>query len=178
MDRLARHLPALRWRLTRWQQALGFWGLLAIAVMFGALLIEAVVIQPAVQQDAQRRQEVEIGIAEQPQQVQVTEPAVVEKLPEAADFAPRLEAVLALIQQRGFTVEQTNLSYSNPGDTGLQRLEVEVPLTGPYSILRDTLAAIAQEPAVRIESLSLERKDISSGLLSIVLKLSLLGVVQ
>lgn len=175
MDALTRHL---RWHLLQWQQRLGFWGLLALGVMAAALLIEVTVIHPASVADRQRRAELEAGIAEQPQEVQVTEPAVVEKMPSADDFAPRLEHLLGTLARRGFIVEQTTLAYSSPSDTGLQRLDVEIPLTGPYSLLRDALTDVVKEPAVRIESLTLERKDISSGLLTISLKLSVLGVVE
>ncbi len=178
MDALTRHLPRLRWQLMQSQRRLGFWGLLALGMMAAALLIDAAVIHPAVRADQQRRQELEAGIAEQPQAVQVTEPAVVEKMPSADDFAPRLEKLLSLLTQRGFLIAQTNVAYSAPGDTGLQRLEVEIPLSGPYSLLRDVLDEVTHEPAVRIESLTLERKAISSGMLNINLKLSVLGVMQ
>ncbi|MGF6093706.1 hypothetical protein [Pseudomonas sp. 18175] len=178
MDALTRHLPRLRWYLMQWQQSLGFWGLLALAMMGAALVIEISVIHPAGVADQQRRQELQAGIAEQPQEVQVTEPAVVEKMPSAEDFAPRLERLLSIISQRGFVIEQTTLAYSAPADTGLQRLDVEIPLVGPYHLLREVLVDIAQQPAVRIESLTLERKEITSGLLNINLKLSVLGVVE
>lgn len=178
MDALTRHLPRLRWHLLQWQQRLGFWGLLALAAIAAALLIEVAVIHPAGAADSQRRQELEAGIAEQPQEVQVTEPALVEKMPSADDFAPRLEKLLAVLTQRGFIIEQTTLAYSAPGDTGLQRLDAEIPLTGPYSLLREALADVTREPAVRIESLTLERQAISSGMLTISLKLSVLGVAE
>lgn len=178
MDALSRHVPRLRWQLMQGQQRLGFWGLLALGTMAAALLIDMTVIRPALVLDQQRRQEVEAGIAEQPQEVQVTEPAVVEKMPGADHFAPRLEKLLGLLAQRGFLIEQTSLAYSVPGDTGLQRLEVEIPLTGPYSLLREVLNEVAREPAVRIDSLTLERKAITSGMLNIHLKLSVLGVVE
>lgn len=178
MDALTRHVPRLRWQLLQWQQRLGFWGLLALGLIAAALLIEVAVIQPAGIVDSQRRQELETGIAEQPQEVQVTEPAVVEKMPSADDFAPRLEKLLAVFTQRGFIIEQTTLAYSAPGDTGLQRLDAEIPLNGPYSLLRDALTDVTREPAVRIESLTLERKEITSGMLTINLKLSVLGVVE
>ncbi|KMT56128.1 hypothetical protein [Pseudomonas fildesensis] len=178
MDALTLYLPRLRWHLLQWQQRLGFWGLLALGVIATALVIEAAVIHPAGITDRQRRQELEAGIAEQPQQVQVTEPAVVEQLPTAADFAPRLEQLLGILTRRGFIIEQTTLAYSAPGDTGLQRLDVDIPLTGPYLLLRETLSDVAKETAVRIESVTLERKEITSGLLSIGLKVSVLGVVE
>ena len=178
MDALTRHLPRLRWQLMQWRQNLGFWGLLALGVMAAALLIEAGVTHPAGVADRQRRQEIQAGIAEQPQEVQVTEPAMVEKLPTANDFAPRLERLLERLTQRGFIIEQTTLGYSAPGDTGLQRLDAEIPLSGPYSLLRDALNDIAQEPAVRIEHLTLERKEITSGMLTINLKVSVLGVTR
>ena len=162
----------------QWQQSLGFWGLLALVLMAAALVIEITVIHPAGVADHQRRQELEAGIAEKPQEVQVTEPAVVEQMPSAADFAPRLEHLLGILTRRGFVIEQTTLAYSAPGDTGLQRLDVEVPLTGPYVLLREALADVAQAPAVRIENVTLERKEILSGMLSISLKVSVLGVVE
>ena len=178
MEALTRYLPRLRWHLMQWQQNLGFWGLLALGVMAAALLIEISVIHPAGAADTLRREELEAGIGEQPQNVQVTEPAVVEKMPSAEDFAPRLERLLGTLSQRGFVIDQTTLAYSAPGDTGLQRLDVEIPLVGPYHLLREVLVDIAQQPAVRIESLTLERKEITSGLLNINLKLSVLGVVE
>lgn len=178
MDTLTRHLPRLRWHLMQWQQSLGFWGLLALVVMAAALVIDVAVVHPASVADSQRRQELQAGIAEQPQNVQVIEPAVVEKMPRADDFAPRLEKLLDTLSRRGFIIEQTTLAYSVPSDIGLQRLDVEIPLTGPYSLLREALADAVQEPAVRIENLTLERKEIISGLLSISLKVSVLGVVE
>lgn len=178
MGVLTRHLPHLRWHLMQWQQRLGFWGLLALGLMAATLLIEVTVIQPAGIVDSQRRQELEAGIAEQPEDVQVTEPAVVERLPSAQDFAPRLEKLLGALTQHGFIVEQTTLAYSASGDTGLQRLDVDIPLVGPYALLRDALVDVANEPAVRIERLTLERKEITSGMLNINLKVSVLGVLE
>ena len=178
MDALTRHLPRVRWHLMQWQQNLGFWGLLAVVVMAAVLVIEVTVIHPAEVADNLRRQELEAGIAERPQDVQVTEPATVEKIPSADDFALRLEQLLGSLTQRGFVIEQTTLAYSAPDDTGLQRLDVEIPLAGPYSLLREVLADVAREPAVRIENLTVERKNIISGLLNINLKVSLLGVVE
>lgn len=178
MDTFTRHVPRLRWQLMQWQQRLGFWGLLALGAMALALLVEVAVIHPAKVADHQRRLELETGIGEQPQDVHVTEPAMVENLPAAHDFPARLEKLLAVLTRRGFIIEQTTLTYSAPADTGLQRLDVEIPLAGPYVLLRDALTDAAQEPAVRIESLTLERKDITSGMLTINLKLSVLGVVE
>ena len=178
MHALTRHLPRLRWQLTLWQQRLGFWGRLAVGAMMAALVIEVTVIYPAGISDNLRRQELQAGIDEQPQDVQVTEPAVVERLPSAQDFAPRLETLLGVLSRYGFAIEQTTLAYSAPGDTGLQRLDVEIPLSGPYALLRNALVDLSNEPAVRIERVTLERKDISSGMLDINLKVSVLGVVE
>ncbi|MCM2364009.1 hypothetical protein [Pseudomonas sp. SR18] len=178
MDTLTRYLPRLRWQLMQCQRRLGFWGLLALGVMFTTLVIEVAVIYPAGATDRMRRQEIQAGIDEQPQEVQVTEPVVVERLPSADDFAPRLEKLLGVLTQRGFIIKQTTLAYSAPGDSGLQRLDVDIPLTGPYTLLRDALTDVAKEPAVRIEHLTLERKDITSGMLNITLKVSVLGVTQ
>lgn len=178
MDHFTRHLPRLRWQLMQWQQHLGVWGLLALGVIAAALVMEGTIIYPADTTDNLRRQELQAGIAEQPQEVQVTEPAVVERLPSAEDFAPRLEKLLGILTQRGFIIEQTTLAYSAPGDTGLQRLDADIPLNGPYILLREALVDIAKEPAVRIENVSLERKEIVSGMLSIDLKVSVLGVVE
>jgi hypothetical protein len=185
IKRLTRYLPPrnqwllrLRWQLVYWQQILGFWGVLALGIMTGTLLVKLTLIGPALEQDALRRQELQSAIAERPQDVQVTEPAAIEKLPDAQAFATRLEKILTLIQQQGFSIDQTTLSYSTPGDSGLQRLDIEIPLTGTYPALRQALAAVVQEPAIRIENLTLERKEIDAAHLTIGLKLSMLGVVE
>lgn len=56
MDTLTRHLPRLRWQWMQWQQRLGFWGVLALAVMAAALVVEVSVIHPANSADRERRQ--------------------------------------------------------------------------------------------------------------------------
>lgn len=170
-------LPRLRWSLMRGQQALGVWGLLAIGSMVVALLLELTLIGPAAGQDALRRQELTTAIAEQPQQVQVTEPSVIEQLPTAEAFAARVEQLLSRLGQHGFSVEQTTLTYTSTVEAQLQRLELDIPLSGSYPALRRALADVAREPGVRIENLSLERKDIHTDLLTIGLKLSLLGAL-
>jgi hypothetical protein len=175
---LVQWLPRLQWQLAHWQQILGFWGLLALGVITCTLLIKWTLIVPSLEQDALRRQELQAAIAERPQDVQVTEPAAVEKLPSAQAFATRLEKILTLIQQQGFNIDQTTLSYSTPGDDGLQRLDIDIPLAGTYPALRQALAIVVQEPAVRIENLTLERKEIDIAQLTINLKLSVLGVVD
>lgn len=171
-------MPRLRWQAVRGLQKLGFRGLLAVGLIAAAMLLDLVLIGPAFNQDTLRRQAIQAGIAERPQDVQVTEPAVVEKLPTAQAFAPRLEKVLVLIQQHGFIIDQTTLAYSALGDSGVQRLDVDVPLSGTYPALRQALTAIALEPGVRIENLTLERQEIHATQLAIGLKFSLLGVPE
>ncbi|WP_294738098.1 GspMb/PilO family protein [uncultured Pseudomonas sp.] len=175
---LALWLPRLRWQTVRVQQALGFWGLLAVGVIVVSGLIDLTLIGPAFEQDTLRRQAIQAGIDERPQDVHVTAPVMVEKLPTAQAFAPRLEKVLLLIQQHGFIIDQTSLAYSAPGDSGVQRLDIDVPLSGSYPALRQALAAVAQEPGVRIENLTLERQEINTPHLAIGLKLSMLGVEE
>lgn len=171
-------LARLRWGLMLARQALGFAGGLAMLVIAAAVLIDIGVTGPARAQDSVRRAELESAIAARPQEVFVTEPSAVNKLPTAQAFAMRLERVLSLLQEQGFSIDQTNLAYSSPGDAQVQRLDVEIPVTGSYPALRRALDEIVQQPAVRVENLVLERKDITASQLAINLKVSLLGVLE
>ncbi len=85
---------------------------------------------------------------------------------------------MTALQQNGFAVLQTDFQYSSVADDQTQRLELDIPLSGTYPTLRRALDDVARQPAVRIESLSLQRKDIASAQLDIRLRLSLLAVLK
>ncbi|AMB83843.1 hypothetical protein AWM79_00360 [Pseudomonas agarici] len=174
----ARLQARLRWSLAQMQRFLGFWGGLALLLIVVALVIRQGLIVPGLDNSAMRLREARAGIAERPLDLHAAEPRAVRQLPDTDSFEARLGSLVAVLQQNGFAVLQTDFQYSSPGDDQTQRLELDIPLSGAYPTLRRALDEVVQQPAVRIESLSLQRKDITSAQLDIRLRLSLLAVLK
>ncbi|WP_191489542.1 GspMb/PilO family protein [Pseudomonas sp. FEN] len=168
----------LRWYLAQAQRILGFWGGVALLLIAAALVIRLGVVRPGLEDSAMRLREARAGIAERPQDLHIAEPQAVRRLPDTDSFEPRLESLLSVLQQNGFAVLQTDFQYSAPGDDQTRRLELDIPLSGSYPALHKALVDLVQQPAVRIESLSLQRKDIATAQLDIRLRLSLLAVLK
>ncbi|NVZ66777.1 hypothetical protein HX867_32170 [Pseudomonas gingeri] len=168
----------LRWSLAQVQRLLGFWGGLALLLIVGALVIRQGLVVPGLEDSALRLREARAGIAEGPLDLHAAEPQAVRRLPDTDSFEARLESLLTVLQQNGFAVLQTDFQYSSPGDDQTRRLELDIPLSGAYPTLRKALDEVARQPAVRIESLSLQRKDITTAQLDIRLRLSLLAVLK
>lgn len=168
----------LRWYLAQLQRLLGVGGGLALLLIVAALVIRQGVIVPGLDDSALRLREARAGIAEQPLDLHADEPQAVRRLPDTDSFEARLQSLLTALQQNGFAVLQTDFQYSSVADDQTQRLELDIPLSGTYPTLRKALDDVARQPAVRIENLSLQRKDIASAQLDIRLRLSLLAVLK
>lgn len=168
----------LRWSVAQGQRLLGFWGGLALLLIVAALVLRQGLIIPGLDASAVRLREARAGIAERPLDLQASEPQAVRQLPDTDSFEARLESLLTVLQRNGFAVQQTDFQYSSAGDEQTRRLELDIPLNGAYPNLRTALDEVARQPAVRIESLSLQRKEIASAQLDIRLRVSLLAVLK
>ncbi|QXI28105.1 GspMb/PilO family protein [Pseudomonas vanderleydeniana] len=175
----AEHLQALlRWHLARGQRLLGTWGILAMLLIIAALVIRQGLVVPALADSTLRLSQAQAGIAERPLDLHANEPQAVRSLPDSDSFEARLEPVLMALQHNGFAVLQTDFQYTSQTDEQTRRLALDIPLTGSYPALRKTLDELVRQPALRIDSLSLQRKDIDTAQLEIRLRLSLLAVLK
>lgn len=168
-------LPRVRWHTAQWQRTLGFPGMLALLLIGAFLAIHYGVIAAGLRDNAVRLQEAQAGIDAQPQNVNLRASKAVQQLPLASTFEARLETVQGILQRNGFAVLQTTYQHSTNTTDQTQRLDMEIPLQGQYPALREALNRLAPVPALRIESLRVERKNIAQQQLDIQLKLSLLG---
>lgn len=172
----AQMLPRVRWILANAQRALGAWGLLALFLIAATLGTQLGVIAPGNKSVDLRREEALAAIATKPDAVQNKEPIQLHKLPTIATFDHRLEAILSTLQNNHFLIQETSFSYTRVDENRLQRLEVDIPMFGSYIKLRKALPLLMQQPAVRVENISIERKSINDTVAYIRLKISLLGV--
>ncbi|WP_017902393.1 GspMb/PilO family protein [Pseudomonas asplenii] len=168
----------LHWHLARTRDLLGTWGGLAALLIVTALVIRQGLIVPALADNDLRLEQARAGIAERPLDLHAREPRAVRHLPGTDSFEARLEPLLAILQGNGFAVLQTNFQYVSQTDEQTRRLALDIPLNGGYPALRKALDELVRQPALRIDSLSLQRQDIASAQLEIRLRLSLLAVLK
>lgn len=180
---LARFLPdkaqavqRLRWFAANVQRALGSRGTLALLVIAATLITQLGVINPGHEGIAMRLKEAQAGISVKPDAVQKREPSRLHQLASTDTFDARLEALISALKSHRLLIKDIQFQYSPVDENRLQRLEVELPMLGTYLMLREALPALLEQPAVRVESISLSRKTIGDPVVEISLKLSLLGV--
>ncbi|ARL38876.1 hypothetical protein [Burkholderia pseudomallei] len=84
-------------------------------------------------------------------------------------------SVFEILEHNG--IERKHATYRRDVEAKgkLRRLTIGIAASGSYAGLRAALRAIAIQPMVRIESVSLERERIDSAQLDINLRISLLG---
>lgn len=172
----AKILPRLLWIAADAQQALGAWGLLALFLLAAALGTQLGVIAPGSKSIELRREQAQNGIDAKPDAVQNKVPIQLHRLPTTDTFDHRLEAILSILQNNRFLIHETSFRYARVDENRLQRLEVDIPMFGSYMMLHEALPLLQQQPAVRVETISVERKSIGDTAAYVRLKLSLLGV--
>lgn len=180
---IARFLPdkaqavaRLRWFAANVQRALGSRGTIALLVIAAALVTQFGVINPGNEGIAMRLAEAQAGISVKPDAVQNTEPSLMNQLATTDTFEARLETLITTLKSHRLLIQDIQYQYSPVDENKLQRLDVELPMFGTYLMLRDVLPTLLEQPAVRVESVSLTRKTIGDPVTEIRLKLSLLGV--
>lgn len=172
----AKILPRLLWIAADAQQALGAWGLLALFLLAAALGTQLGVIASGSKSIEMRREQAQNGIDAKPDAVQNKMPIQLHRLPTTDTFDHRLEAILSILQNNRFLIHETSFRYARVDENRLQRLEVDIPMFGSYMMLHEALPLLQQQPAVRVETISVERKSIGDTAAYVRLKLSLLGV--
>ena len=172
----AKILPRLLWIAADAQQALGAWGLLALFLLAAALGTQLGVIASGSKSIEMRREQAQNGIDAKPDAVLNKVPIQLRQLPTTDTFDHRLEAILSILQNNRFLIHETSFRYARVDENRLQRLEVDIPMFGSYMMLHEALPLLQQQPAVRVETISVERKSIGDTAAYVRLKLSLLGV--
>ncbi|WP_414448999.1 hypothetical protein AB4851_06935 [Burkholderia sp. 22PA0099] len=84
-------------------------------------------------------------------------------------------ALFEILAQNG--LERKNATYRSAAEVKgkLRRLTIDIALHGSYLGLREAIRAIAGQPMVRIESVTIERDGIDSADINAALQVSMLG---
>lgn len=172
----AQVVPRLRWFAANVQRALGSRGTIALLVIAAALATQLGVINPGNEGITMRLAEAQAGISVKPDAVQNKAPSMMNQLATTDTFDVRLETLIATLKSHRLLIQDLQFQYSPVDENKLQRLEVELPMFGTYLMLREVLPTLLEQPAVRVESVSLTRKKIGDPVTEIRLKISLLGV--
>ncbi|MFG6448896.1 hypothetical protein ACG0Z6_11690 [Roseateles sp. BYS180W] len=95
-------------------------------------------------------------------------------LPEAATQAQRLAELLELGLRHGVNAPHTEHRLQREAQSGLQRLQVRMPVQAGYAELRQFIeAALLHDPALSLDGLKLQRKEPQDPLLEAELLWSL-----
>jgi hypothetical protein len=96
--------------------------------------------------------------------------------PAAADNAQRSARLLALARRHGLEATRAEFGHGVEPSLSLTRYRVTLPLQGRYGRLRAFVAdALAADPALQLDALSLRRADVGAGALEAQLQFTLLS---
>ncbi|AIO28881.1 hypothetical protein [Burkholderia cepacia] len=84
-------------------------------------------------------------------------------------------SLFEILSQNG--LERKHATYRREAEVKgkLRRLTISIALSGSYAGLREAMRKIADQPMVRIESVTIEREKIDSPVVNVDLRVSLLG---
>ncbi|WP_156183957.1 GspMb/PilO family protein [Chromobacterium sp. LK1] len=167
----------LRWQRQVLACHLGRGGQLALAAC-GLLLGYGALAQWPQQQDLQQRRQ---RLSAPPRALPAAEPTARAQQLRAQlseDMNPRKQALLAQLSQAGLIV--FDAAYRDEPEAGgkLRRVSVELSAAGRYPELMAALVALKAQPLLRLETLTLERAQTTNVMLSIRMRLSMLGAGQ
>ncbi|AKM02847.1 MULTISPECIES: hypothetical protein [Burkholderia cepacia complex] len=166
----------LRWGRYVATRKLGVPGLLAAGAVVGLLGLHALYIQPGGTRLDATRGALAKDLA-----------ALPKPGPKAGDSGMTLQDVQQLrsreqayslfeiLSQNG--LERKHATYRREAEVKgkLRRLTISIALSGSYAGLREAMRKIADQPMVRIESVTIEREKIDSPVVNVDLRVSLLG---
>ncbi|MCP3024481.1 hypothetical protein [Cupriavidus basilensis] len=84
-------------------------------------------------------------------------------------------SIFQILAQHGLEREQATYRREIEAKGKLRRLTIGITASGSYTGLREAMREIADQPMVRIESVSIERDKIENPIISIDMRVSLLG---
>lgn len=158
------------------RRRLGVFGLCAAAVLAALPVVHALHLQPEAERLAGVRAESRKALAALPKPDDVKGAAGmtlhdVQKL----QVSEQAYSLFEILKKNG--VDRKNATYRRDVEAKgkLRRLTIGIVATGPYAGLREALRVIADQPMVRIESVSVERDRIDRPTVDVNLRISLLG---
>lgn len=162
---LARDLPQLRYQLMRMGPA----GLTGVAVLMAAVVTAFALLIPAHQSLWQLRTELtKTGRAAQvPSQPDQSRQQFAAALPTRGQIPALLGIVLVQATESGVVLEQGKYTFTPATATRLARYTFEFPIKADYGKIRTFInKSLAALPALGLEKLHVERKNVGDSLVS------------
>lgn len=172
-------LPWASWQLALQLQLrrLGWPVLLGIA-----LSLAAVVVWLALPQARQQLQSTRLALAHAQSTQSVSKPqaapdqlgTLYQVLDQGRDRDQDLAQLFALAREEGWDLAQADYRLLPQNQAGLQRLQIQLPLTGSYADVRDLCKALLRgKPNLSLDELSFKRDNADQVNIEVTLKLSL-----
>ncbi|GAB3244553.1 hypothetical protein [Chitinimonas naiadis] len=100
--------------------------------------------------------------------------ALYQVLDQGRDRQQDLQQLFDMAEQEGWDLAEADYSLNTQGKAGLQRLQIQLPLTGSYADIRDLAKTLLRGKAnLSLDDLSFKRESAEQSNLNATLKLSL-----
>ncbi|WP_414440263.1 hypothetical protein [Burkholderia sp. 22PA0106] len=165
----------LRWGAYALTRKLGVPGLLAAASAIALLGLYALYLQPERVRLAAMHDELAKQFAALPVRAAKAGGGMTLDQVQQLQSGTQAYALFEILAQNG--LERKNATYRSAAEVKgkLRRLTIDIALHGSYRGLREAIRAIASQPMVRIESVTIERDSIDSADIDAGLQVSMLG---
>ncbi|MCA8165916.1 hypothetical protein LGM96_01165 [Burkholderia gladioli] len=167
-------LARLRWRAYRLARQLGWIEALACLVVLALPVHHVALSVPERERLAQRGAELKQALAADAPAPRSVGRISLEDL-RKTNTDEQAYFVFDTLARHGLHRKSATYRRDSEVKGALERLSIGIALTGSYEGLRGALRVIAEQPLLRIEQLTIERKDIDDTRLEIGLGVSLLG---
>ncbi|MFC5475721.1 hypothetical protein [Paraherbaspirillum soli] len=169
-------LPRLRWHAQGVLERIGRNGVLAAAAALGLVAYQGLALLPEGQALQQEQQTVTADLAKLSRAPAPTAEATQTAAALlGANISARKLIVFELLRQYGLDVSDSTYREDEEVKGRMARWTLNVVASGRYSDLSRALTALQAQPLLRLDAVSLERQKIEDTLLSMKLRLSLLG---
>lgn len=166
----------MRWSAYAAMRRLGTLGMLAGGIGGALLALEIMVLKPQKAELAETRSAHVALLAKLPKAGKnVRNHGMSLREVQKFELGERAYFVLDTLSQQGMERKSTTYRHESVAKGQLRRLHINVAMTGTYAQLRQALRIIANQPMARVESLTIDRKDIDRSEINVNLHVSLLG---
>lgn len=171
-------ISCLHWYFEYWVERLGQLGLFVIGLILVLLSYATLIAWPSQQSLSQQvtKQNLHLDMLKQSNKINIKKADNQQK-----GILERLESrkwpVVAQLLQSGLVVHQASYAKEIVVTGKLQRLNLELVLTGGYPALRQALTTLRSDSLLRLEFLQLERSGPETSMTHIRLRFSTLGML-
>lgn len=169
-------LERLRWLGYLAKRRLGAPGLIMAAVLMALVVANVFFIQSHASHLEAVRDESEKRLQGMPEpRMHQGKPNLTLREVQRLQSGAQAYSIFQILKSHGLAGKQATYSRQIEAKGKLRRLTIDMAMTGSYSALRAAIREIADQPAARIDRLSVERESIESPVVNVDMKITLLG---